>query len=239
MGTGIDGSTADGWDFPIGTVLAKTFVYEGSPVETRLVFRTEDGWDYAIYQWRADGLDGQLLEGNWAEVPVDLGDGELTHTLPSRLDCRTCHETHEAVAGVPVMGVSSLQTDDDLIEAGVFSAAPVLETVEGRSAEETAALGYFVGNCIACHNGGDSINSSFSLYPDDAVANTVDRPTESEPGEGLRVVPGAPEESVLFITVIDAPTPEYRGPFKAMPPIGLSVVDPDATTVLSSWIESL
>lgn len=235
----IDAGVADAWGFPIGTVLAKTFVYDGTPVETRLIFQTDGGWDYAIYQWRADSSDAQLLEANWAEVPLTLGDGELTHTLPSRLDCRTCHETHEAVAGVPVLGVSSLQTGDDLVDAGVFAGSPALQAVEGRNDEETAALSYFVGNCTSCHNGGDALNSAFSLYPDVAVANTVNQPTESETGEGIRVVAGRPGESAVFITVIEAPEPEYTGAFKAMPPIGLSRVDPSAEAILSSWIENL
>ena len=238
-GTQIDAKGVDEWDFPEGTVLFKTFLWKEAPIETRLLFKNSEGWDYAIYQWSDDGRDAELLPGNWAEVPVELEDGELIHTLPSRLDCRTCHETHEERAGVPVLGVSSLQTDDDLTEANVFDRPPVLEEVQGRTPEETAALGYFIGNCTACHNGGNALNSSFSLYPEDAVANTVDQPTETETGEGIRVVPGSPEQSVLFITVVDAPVPGYRGPFKAMPPLGLSVVDPDAQAILSTWIEGL
>jgi hypothetical protein len=233
----VDGTQA--WTFPVGTVLAKTFVYEGVAVETRLLLRTPDGWDYGLYQWLPDASDAEVVPGNWVEVPVELGGGELTHTLPSRLDCRTCHETHEAVADSPVIGISSLQTGADLIDAEVFSEPPNTTAVQGRTDKETAALSYFVGNCIACHNGGESINSAFSLYPEDAVTNTVDQPTESETGEGIRVVPGDPDQSVLYITVVEAGTPGYRGPFKAMPPLGADVIDPDASGVLGDWIENL
>ena len=238
-----EGSTVDvgaaAWEFPVGVVFAKTFLYEGEPVETRLFFRTSDGWDYGLYQWLPDRSDAEVIRGNWAEVPVELGGGELTHTLPSRLDCRTCHETHEAVAASPVIGVSELQTGADLIDAQVFSEAPRTTPVQGKTEEETAALSYFVGNCITCHNDGDSINSAFSLYPDDAVENTVDQRTESETGEGIRVVPGDPEQSVLYVTVVEAGTPGYRGPFKVMPPIGGDVIDPDASAILGAWIENL
>lgn len=233
----VDGGPA--WNFPVGAILAKTFSYEGAPVETRLLFRKSEGWDYGLYQWLPDRSDAEVIRGNWIEVPVELVEGELTHTLPSRLDCRTCHETHEAVAASPVIGISDLQTAADLIEAEVFSETPTTTAVRGRTDEETVALSYFVGNCIACHNDGDSINSAFSLYPKDAVANTVDQPTESETAEGIRVVPGDPEQSVLYITVVEAGTAGYRGPFKAMPPIGADVIDPDASAVLGAWIESL
>lgn len=226
------------WTFPIGTVLVKTFIDGDVPVETRLIFRTEAGWDYTIYQWLSDASDAERLEENWAEVSVMLTGGG-PHTLPSRLDCRTCHETHEAVAGVPVLGIGSSQTGADLVEAGVFSGAPDLEPVQGRTLEETAALGYFVGNCTSCHNGGDAINSAFSLYPDVAAVNTIGEPTESETGEGIRVVPGSPEQSVLYISVVEAPKTEYPGPFKAMPPLGVDIADERAELILRNWIESL
>ncbi|MBW2190552.1 MAG: hypothetical protein JRG93_13355 [Deltaproteobacteria bacterium] len=238
-GAAVEVDEAQGWDFPVGVVLAKTFSYEGEPVETRLLFRTSEGWDYGLYQWLPDGSDAEVLRGNWAEVPLDLGDGELTHTLPSRLDCRTCHETHEDVSATPVIGISKLQTGADLLATEIFSRPPTTTPVQGRTDEETAALSYFVGNCITCHNGGDSINSSFSLYPEDAVANTVDRPTESETGEGIRVVAGDPERSVLYITVVEAGATGYRGPFKMMPPIGGNIIDPDASAILGAWIENL
>jgi len=238
-GTQVEVAGDQAWEFPVGTVLAKTFSYEGAPVETRLLYRTAEGWDYGLYQWLPDGSDAKLLQGNWSEMMVELGGGELTHRLPSRLDCRTCHETHESVAASPVIGVNRLQTDRDLIDAGVFSETPQTTPVQGRTREETAALSYFVGNCIACHNGGDSINSAFSLYPEDAVSNTVNQPTESETGEGIRIVPGDPEQSVVYITVVAAGTSGYPGPFKKMPPIGVNVIDPDASTILGAWIEEL
>lgn len=238
-GMKIQVGSAEPWTFPVGTVLVKTFLYQGSPVETRLIFRTSDGWDYGAYQWLPDGSNAHVLEGNWAEVPLTLDGGELVHTIPARLDCRTCHETHEAVAASPVLGISSLQADTDLVEAEVFSETPDTTSPTGRTDEESAALSYFVGNCISCHNGGDTINSSFSLYPEHAVANTVNQPTESETGEGIRVVPGDPEQSVLYVTAVDAWSPHYRGPFKAMPPIGVDVADPNAKSVFGTWIEGL
>lgn len=236
-GSTVDAS-GDDYAFPTGTVLVKTFTLGGRPVETRLLFRRAERWDYALYAWRSDGADADLREGNWPEEPLTLGGG-LAHTLPARLDCRTCHETHEAEAGSPVLGLSALQLDETLAETGALSDPPRLTPVQGRSATETAALGYFVGNCVACHNGGGALNASFSLYPAAAVTETVDRPTESETGVGVRVVPGVPAESVLYESVVLAPQAGYTGPFKAMPPLGVDVPDPAAEALLRAWIESL
>ncbi|MFO0615290.1 MAG: hypothetical protein U0414_22040 [Polyangiaceae bacterium] len=236
-GARIDAS-APNWTFPVGTVFAKTFVDGETNVETRLLFRLADSWQYAVYVWREDGSDADLLTGNWASVPLTTPTG-VTHDVPSRLDCRSCHETHQEIAGHPVLGVDALQVDDALAQSDAFAAPPSLGVVEGRTPEETAALGYFVGNCVSCHTGGKATNASFSLAPADAVTETVNVPTESETGVGVRVVPGDPEASVLFIAVVSARKPGYDGPFKAMPPIGWKHLDPSVEAPLRAWIEGL
>jgi hypothetical protein len=229
-----------GWDFPLGTVLAKTFTIGAAamPVETRLLFRRTDGWDYALYAWRPDASEADLMVGNWPEKVVEL-EGGVTHTLPARLDCRVCHETSEESFGSPVLGVGAYQLSTPLAMAAPFSSAPEAIEVTGRTPAETAALGYFIGNCTTCHTGGDGTNAAFSLYPNDSVERTVDQETESETGEGIRVVPGDPAASVLFITVVEAREPDYAGAFKVMPPIGLNITDPEARPILSAWIEEL
>lgn len=232
------GTSDPNWQFPVGTVFVKTFLDGDTPVETRLLFQREDGWDYALYAWREDGTDADLLAGNWAEQEVELGDG-TTHVLPARLDCRTCHETSEEAIGNPVLGVSALQLSDELAESGLFDTLPTAQPVEGATDEETAALRYFIGNCVSCHNGGEATNASFSLYPDKAVELTVGVETEAETGEGIRVVPGDPNASVLYISVVLAAEPDYPGPFKKMPPVGLTRRDPEIEPILRDWIEGL
>jgi hypothetical protein len=235
------------WEFPIGTVLAKTFglgfdADDTTPVETRLIFRRNDRWEYAAYVWTDDRKDAELLEGNWGEVTMNLRDESgdaFSYKVPARLDCRTCHETSEKATRTPVLGVSALQLPPSLEHAPFFAERPPLSVVAGRSDAETRALGYFVGNCISCHHGGDGDNSAFSLYPDVAIENTVGKPTEISSAEGIRVVPGAPEESVLFITVVRAPEPSYAGPFKAMPPLAITRADPSAGAILGDWIAGL
>lgn len=242
-GATIDTTVQDGWAFPKGTVLAKTFsVPGGGPIETRLLLHREAGWDYAVYVWNTDATDAALQQGNWVEEKLTLTDGDgapFPYTVPARLDCRTCHETSQDATGTPVLGVSQLQLPSSLSNAPFFDGPAPTKIVTGDTPEETAALGYFVGNCITCHNGGKGENTAFSLYPDDAIENTVDHPTESETGVGVRVVPGDPESSVLFITVARAREPGYGGPFKAMPPLGIDRVDPTAEDILGAWITGL
>lgn len=247
-GAEIDTSGAS-WEFPPGTVFAKTFADSGSaatgslaPIETRVLFRRKERWDYGVYLWNDDRSDAELLPGNWIEVPTSLHDAggeEHAYTVPSRLDCRTCHETSQGATGTPVLGFSALQLPESLKSAAFFAAPPELEPVVGRTEAETRALGYFVGNCIACHNGGKGDNAAFSLYPEVAVADTVNQETEISSAEGIRVVPGDPESSVLFLTAARAGEAGYDGAFKVMPPIGITRGDPAAEVILGEWILGL
>ena len=59
QGSRIDGSDKDAWLFPVGTRFFKEFALEGSPVETRVIERVADGWEFGVYVWRADGSDAK------------------------------------------------------------------------------------------------------------------------------------------------------------------------------------
>lgn len=247
-GARIDASDPVAWDFPVGTVLVKTFTFDdvegrSGPVavETRLLFRRAEGWRYAVYLWNAEGTEARRLDERWAPRPLRLTDAAgrtVRHTVPGALDCEACHETHR---GAPVIGIDPLNVPPALVAAGVFAAPPATVEMPARSAAEKAVMGYLVGNCAHCHHGaGGGVNASFSLLPADLVANTVGRPTASSAsGAGVRVVPGDPEGSALFEAVVRAPAPDYDGDFKPMPPVGVDRVDPEAERLLRAWIEEL
>ena len=67
----------------------------------------------------------------------------------------------------------------------------------------------------------------------------MNQETQSETGDGIRVVPGDPATSVLYITVVLARDPDYALPFKAMPSVGVDLSDPAAEPILRQWIEEL
>lgn len=244
------GSTIDtrgpSWDFPVGTVIAKTFTYEDIEgragevaIETRLLFRRGAGWGYAQYHWNREGTEARLRESNWPELGLELSYGaglSFPYTLPGEIDCAGCHE---ARADAFVLGISSHNLPEEL--RNLLTGPAEALSVEGRTPEETAAMGYLLGNCAHCHHGGEgNDNATFSLLPADLVANTVGRPTESSAsGDGIRVVPGDAEASALFEAVVRTREPDYRGDFKPMPPLGIDQVDPAAARVLRAWIEGL
>lgn len=233
----------DVWQFPVGTVLAKTFSYEdiegrtgNVPLETRLMILRADGWHYADYHWNVDGTEARRFDGNWGEQLLSLQYADLAfdYTIPGELDCKGCHEARD---GAPVLGMSNLNLDPAL--ARRWGVEP--EALPARSPEEEAAMSYVVGNCVHCHHGGDgNDNASYSLKPSDFINNTINQPTESSAsGDGIRVQPGNAEDSALFEAVVRARAPEYGGDFKPMPPLGIDQQDPAAAQVLRAWIEGL
>ncbi len=169
----IDASQPDAWKFPVGTKLWKEFS-QGRRVETRLIERRGDGtWHYANYLWNEDGRDALLAPaGKIAPLHVAKAPGGR-YEVPSRDDCRACHEG----AAVPVLGASALQLSSDrdpkaahgmpsgvgdvdlrgLVARGLLRNLPKSllanpPRIAAATPTERAALGYLHGNCGHCHN---------------------------------------------------------------------------------------
>jgi hypothetical protein len=239
---------SDAWSFPVGTLFFKTFsdpVAE-RPLETRVIRRGADGWEFNVFQWNADASEAELLDlSRSVAVELDGADGEpFEHRIPSRTQCRQCHESAEVV----VLGFTELQlgTDGELdtpeLErdeiADLFETAPEpLDAAFDADPMTNQVLGYFVGNCAGCHNASGGPSSAFDLRPGVALENLIDVETmSSQTAPGIRVVPGSPEDSILFLAVSgETDNPEV----KMMPPVGVQVRDGDAIELLRDWISGL
>jgi len=245
-GTQVD--TADArFSLPVGAVLFKTFAFADDRAagglryaETRVLQRTADGVRYGSYAFRQDGSDADLLDGKRAtKVAVQGPDGEdFEHEIPSTRQCRTCHES----APDAVLGFIPAQLRDGqlaaLHEAGVLSDALDEPEPLDDDAQTAAVLGYVLGNCVHCHNGfAQGENSSFDLRPEVMLEHTVGKETESSAsGIGIRIVPGAPRQSVLYLAFIG----EDNGTgIKPMPPLGVQRRDQAAAERLRAFIEGL
>lgn len=244
-GTSVDARDPEAYLFPVGTLLSKTFSFRtphspnrAVPVETRLLRLGEDGWQYSAYGWDEDGKEAELLELRRAETREVLSEeGDLVlHSIPSRLECRQCHESSASF----VLGLSELQlAASGSIEslASALDPPPVAPyaALPEHGPLTSAVLGYFVGNCVHCHNGSNGAASSFDLRARVALDNIVNHPTESSAtADGLRVVPGQPERSVLFQGL--------RGgalDVKDMPPLGVARRDERGIALVRDFIVAL
>ncbi len=106
---------AETFDFPVGTILSKTFMYpregkEGAaqagsagnrdghyrPLETRLLVRGREGWVALPYVWNEDGSEA-TLEVVGATLPVRWRapsgeERQLDYAVPNVHQCQGCHE---------------------------------------------------------------------------------------------------------------------------------------------------
>jgi hypothetical protein len=182
------------------------------------------------------------------------------HTLPSRDACDQCHAQNGMVAqtfiGFDVLRLNSKRSADapktqlqTFADAGLFSmplpADPATITDASDDNGRLLRIKRFVfGNCVSCHNGGGQVD----FHPDVFVANTVGKPTEAQsvmpPAGWLRVVPGDPLTSVLYVQMQRTMIPPAQGAnnrLRPMPPVGLADVAVEQTALkdVFDWITAL
>jgi hypothetical protein len=260
-GKKIDNKNPQRWDFPAGTVLVKTFFDEGGtghrPVETRLIRRISadpdafEQYDFNVYRWRDDGTDADLLDIEGGRTPVMITIKALgapfMHMIPSKQDCGQCHESNGKVAQT-FIGFDEARLNSHLAGktttqladfAPLFTQPPPAKPVEiiDPDARLQRIKRFVFGNCVHCHNGRPGF---FDMHPDMFVANTVGKPAEASgiapPTGWLRVVPGKPEMSILYV--------EARGTMlpvglKAMPPVGVAVQEAAPLADIRAWIMAM
>jgi mono/diheme cytochrome c family protein len=259
-GAFIDASDPDAWEFPVGTKFWKEFSF-GRKVETRTIERTEDGWRFASYRWLPDESDAVLVSEYGERGVLEIAPG-VKYDLPSRYDCRACHDGNVS----RVLGFSALQLSGDrdpnavhaespgaadvdldtLVERGLVRGLPeTLVTTPPRiaaaSATERAALGYLHGNCASCHNDrGALADLGLSLEvrmggPGAGAPPPLGQVAQFQPaGEpaSLRLAAGHPEGSAVVRRMA------RRDPINQMPPLGTKVVDREAIALLERWIRT-
>ncbi|MEQ9517851.1 MAG: SO2930 family diheme c-type cytochrome [Parvibaculum sp.] len=138
-------------DFPVGTILVKTFAYEagdGMPnddgsedlrlIETRLLIHQQGGWIALPYVWNADQTDAVLKRaGARINVTATRDDGrqeDIRYVVPNVNQCKGCHVSDGAMTpiGPKVRNLNhdfvyETGVENQLahwVQAGVLSALP-------------------------------------------------------------------------------------------------------------------
>jgi uncharacterized repeat protein (TIGR03806 family) len=241
------------FDFPVGSVLVKSFSLGGKRVETRLFIRHEDGeWAGYTYEWNDEQTDAVLLPSGKSKKV-----GDQTWTFPSRSDCVRCHTAAAGRTLGPELGqlngdhvypstnriANQLKTLDHI---GLFATPlgkdpaelPAYPSPHGEGPLEARARAYLHSNCAGCHQpDGGAARSPMDLRFGTPLADTSTCGVESELDDldvpGARIVaPGAPAKSLLSLRV-------HATNGKRMPPLGRHLVDAEGVKVLDGWIRSV
>ncbi|MCB9763377.1 MAG: hypothetical protein H6739_26660 [Alphaproteobacteria bacterium] len=187
------------FDFPVGSVLTKTFAYgalapgavgEGTRlVETRLLVHTAEGWVGLPYVWDADRKDATLtLAGATIPmtIPTPAGPRQIAYGVPNANQCKGCHESHGRTMSPIGPTARNLNRDDPYAEGsqlarwvalGLLTGAPEAAAAPRAAAWDDPASGsvdararaYLDVHCAHCHNPDGPGNTSGLLLGADVA----------------------------------------------------------------------
>lgn len=232
-------------------------------VETRLLVRGRAGWVALPYVWDEAQSEARLEvageEGRFTWLSEAGGREDFVYLVPNTDQCASCHVSLE---GPPQrlrpLGPTARQLNVDfdyadgrrnqlvrweergLLEDGAPPAAAPRWNLGPSASVADRARAYLDVQCAHCHSRGGPAASS-GLYLDYAEAaperlGVCKTPVAAGRGSGgLRydIVPGRPEESILFHRMAS------REPDVMMPELGRSLRDDASLELVRSFIASL
>jgi uncharacterized repeat protein (TIGR03806 family) len=249
-------------DFPVGSVLVKSFGYPADfrkpdaavrILETRLLIRRQGGWVALPYVWNEDGSDAILAR---AGKRIDIGwtdaggqPRSLSYAVPNVNQCKGCHVDGAGMV-VPI-GPKAPNLDDGTQLQG-FAKAGYLPGLPDRRARfpvwndpasgtvEARARAYLDVNCGHCHNpSGPANTSGLWLHwqqPAGVNLGLGKRPTAAGRGSGsseFAIAAGRPDDSILVYRM------KSLDPGIAMPELGRGTIHDEGVALVSQWIAAM
>lgn len=266
-----EGSTAtysenDVFEFPVGTVIAKTFSFPtragtGKLIETRLLVHGRNGWVALPYIWNEEQTDAVLeVVGGTREVEVrDSQDAwrKIRYNIPNTNECAQCHAQSKIM--LPI-GPKARNLNRDFnfatgsenqleywTKIGYLKGAPSPDKAPRAAVWDDPSTGsldararaYLDNNCAHCHQATGSAGYSGFLL--DLNEKNVRR-------LGFCKNPNSAGYSgdLLYDLVPGKPDESiliYRMlstmPKEMMPEIGRSIPHPEGIELVREWVRSL
>lgn len=235
-------------EFPLGSVLVKTFAYPADmrapdkdvrKLETRLLIKRSGGWVAIPYVWLPDGSDavlkraGQRMDVSW--VHTDGSARSISYAVPNVNQCKGCHES-----GGEFTPIGPKARNLALQLGAPATQRPVPDWNDAKTPLDTRARAYLDANCAHCHNrNGPADTSGLWLDWEQPVGPNLGlrkRPVAAGRGSGAHLFdidPGHPERSILISRM------QSLDPGVAMPELGRASVHDEAVSLLSDWIKAM
>ncbi len=256
-------------DFPIGSVIIKTFYYnndfndesQGRQImETRLLIRQDTAWQPASYLWNEAQTEAEFsVVGKQVEVEWKHYDGSTRNTLyiiPNKNECKGCHNVNNELLpiGPKVRNINKdypyadgtmnqLQKWKDMGYLDDFpNFAPSVPVWNDPTSGSVAARAraYMDINCAHCHNADGPANNT-GMFLDFYEMDETKLGICKPP-----IAAGQGSGGLEYAIVPGAPELSIM-PFRmnsveldvAMPELLRSVVDEEGVQLLRDWISSL
>jgi len=252
-------------DFPVGAMLIKNFFYDNvlpsgntRIIETRLMFMTDEGWDFAKYVWNDEQTEATFTnDGSFTSLEWIHDDGttkSVNYRIPSRNECFSCHNKF----GTPVpigpkpqnLNKEYNYTDGALnqlskwIEVGYLDSnipSTIVSTINWEDTSfplELRVRSYLDINCAHCHSEESyceyrPMRLAFNENEDDVNKGVCVTPdTQISPLTHI-IAKGQIDKSVLHFR-ISSTEEQYR-----MPLLGRTLQHTEGVRLIEEWINSL
>ena len=265
---GTRGYTDDGkWVMPVGTVMVKSFLFDGKFLETRLFVRSDQTtWAGFTYKWDEAQTDATLVGTEREEMMFVTGQRTVHWRFPSRRDCVKCH----LPAASDTLGTETAQMNrvvggtnqiDKLAAMDAFDAPvpkpykaalvapypsqagtpPTSATVEQR------ATSYLHANCGFCHRPNDDVDCTSEPcldlrsglpFANRSICNIAPGKGDFGIAGAMLLTPAQPAKSMISYRMSALPDDD-AGKHGRMPQIASYVVDEMAVSLINSWITSI
>ena len=252
------------FDFPVGSVLIKTFAFAPDMrdpalnerwIETRLLIHKADGWVAYPYIWNKEQTEAVYSPvGGGQKIETISPEGKplsIDYAVPNRNQCKECHQQSKAF--VPIgpgarnlnhVGPAGVNQLANWVERGILDVAPAdapaAPPVYGDAPLDERARAWIDINCAHCHKaGGGASNSGLFLAwneTDPSGWGVHKRPVAAGRGSGDHafVIEPGHPEQSILLHRIDSAEPGV-----AMPEIGRTVIDEKAVGLIRDWIAAM
>jgi uncharacterized repeat protein (TIGR03806 family) len=233
------------FDFPVGTILSKTFAFpSGSSerlIETRLLVKTNSGWVALPYLWNESQTEAtlQLVP---EPVPIKFGSHDFIYQIPNVNECKECHDNNRTLLPIgPKARNLGKEQVDHWTEVGYLKGASrgfrevaVWNEPETGSLEERASA-YLDNNCAHCHQpGGTAGYTGVDFRYGHFQPGYCKHPNSAGNMHDLQydIVPGDPDNSILLYRLSSI------APKVMMPQIGRATVHSEGLALIREWVTS-
>lgn len=258
--------TADGeiLNFPTGAVLIKNFYYDNvlptnttKIIETRLLIKKADGWDFANYVWNDEQTEAYLdMNGSNLSISWMQGTEAMTTTykIPSREDCTKCHSFDNKNTPIgPKPGnlyknftyATGIKNQlEKWKEEGYLATVPstvntLTDWTDTTKSLDLRARSYIAVNCGHCHNP--------KGFCEDTPLDLTFEATTNPDKLGICIMPHHPitgtqkyivarqdpRKSLMYFKMNTNDTEEM------MPSVGRSIIHTEGLDLITEWISAM